>query len=183
MKREFALLVLSILFCGGVLAQQNPGDTQATREDVQKYLEVTHSKEMMTKVIDAMAAPMHQMMHQQYLKDKDKLPPDFEVRMNKIMDEMFKSFPWSEMLDAMVPVYQKHFTKNDINSFVAFYQTPAGQKLLNEMPQITAEAMQAMMPLLQKNMDSMKQRMAEEVTVMMKDSASKNENPSLQKNN
>ena len=183
MKRVFAILLLSYAFCGGVLAQQNPGDVPATKEDVQKYLEVTHSKEMMTKVMDAMAAPMHQMMHQQYLKDKDKLPPDFEVRMNKIMDEMFKSFPWSEMFDAMVPVYQKHFTKNDINSFVAFYQTPAGQKLLNEMPQITAEAMQAMMPLLQKNMDSMRQRMTEEVTAMIKDWQSKNGNPSTEKNN
>ena len=151
-------------------AQQTASDAPATKEDIQKYLEVMHSREMMAKTIDAMTKPMHQMMHEQYLKDKDKLPPDFEDRMNKMMDDYMKSFPWDEMLDAMVPVYQKHLNKGDVDALVAFYGTPTGQKMLRELPAIMTEAMQAMMPMIQKQMDAMNQRMQQEIVQMVKGS-------------
>ena len=99
------------------------------------------------------------------------------------MDDMFKSFPWDEMLEAMVPVYQKHFTKGDIDAFVAFYSTPTGQKLLRELPAITAEAMQNMMPIIRKNVDTMSQRLQEEIAAMVKDTQMKGEEQSPQKNN
>lgn len=148
---------------------QNASDAPATKEDIQKYLDVMHSREMMAKMVDAMSAPMHKMFHEQFLKDKDKLPPDFEDRMAKMMDDSMKSFPWDEMLDSMVPVYQKHFTKGDVNALIAFYSTPTGQKLLRDMPAIMQEAMENMMPLMQKQMDAMNARMRQEVAQMMKD--------------
>ena len=148
---------------------QNASDTPATREDIQRYLEVMHSREMMAKMVDAMSAPMHKMLHEQYLKDKDKLPQDFEDRMTTITDDWMKSFPWDEMLDSMVPVYQKHFTKGDVNALIAFYSTPTGQKLLRDMPAIMQEAMENMMPLMQKQMNAMKARVQQEVAQMMKD--------------
>ena len=98
----------------------------------------------------AMTTPMHQMIHEQYLKNKEKLPPDFETRMNKQMDDMMKNMPFAEMLDAMVPIYQKHLSKGDVTGLVTFYSSPTGQKILKEMPAITAEALQNMMPVIQK---------------------------------
>jgi len=150
-------------------AAQTGSDAPATKEDIQKYLEVMHSREMMAKMVDAMSAPMHKMFHDQFLKDKDKLPPDFEERMTRMMDDTMKSFPWDQMLDSMIPVYQKHLTKSDVNALIAFYSTPTGQKLLRDMPAIMQEAMENMMPLMQKQMDSMKGRMQQEVAQMMKD--------------
>src|SRR5271169_6255715 len=91
-------------------AQAGP-DAPATKEDVEAYLQVTHSREMTTKMMDAMVKPMHQMLHEEYLKDKDKLPADFEARESKQMDEMLRGMPFDEMFAAMVPIYQKHFTK------------------------------------------------------------------------
>lgn len=116
-----------------------------------------------------MSAPMHKMLHEQYLKDKDKLPPDFEHRMTRRIDDWMKSFPWDEMLDSMVPVYQKHLTKGDVTALIAFYSTPTGQKLLHDMPAIM-QAMQNMMPLRQKQMDAMNARVQQEVSQMLKDS-------------
>lgn len=169
--------------CGYVAAQQNPADAPATKEDIQKYLQIMHSREMMLKMVDAMSKPMHQMMHEQYLKDKDNLPADFEARMNKKMDERLKSFPWDEMLDAMVPVYQKHFTKGDVEALMAFYSTATGQKLIKEMPEITGEAMQEMMPLMRRSMDQMTHRMQEEIAAMVRESESKNRKTGTQTNN
>ncbi len=170
MKR--ILLATLLCFCAGgiAFAQQADSDAPATKEDVQRYLDVMHSREMMAQMVDAMARPMHQMIHEEYLKDKDKLPADFEARTNKMMDEWMKSFPWDELLQSMVPVYQKHLTKGDINAIVAFYSAPAGQKLLREMPAMMAEAMESMMPLLRKQMDAMTERIQQEVAQMTKES-------------
>ncbi len=169
-------ILLAALFCLCVslmsVAQQTASDAPATKEDVQKYLDVMHSREMMLQMVDAMSKPVHQMIHEQYLKDKDKLPADFEARMNKMLDDSMKAFPWDEMLQSMVPVYQKHFTKGDVDALTAFYGTPTGQKILRELPAITAEAMQSMMPLLRKQIEAMNERVQQEVAQMMKDSKS-----------
>jgi hypothetical protein len=183
MKRMLLVPVLLLGITGYVAAQQNPAGAPATKEDVQKYLQIMHSREMMAKMADAMSKPMHQMIHEQYLKDKDKLPADFEARMNKMMDDMFKSFPWDEMLDAMVPVYQKHLTKGDVDALVAFYSTATGQKLIKEMPEITGEAMQEMMPLMRRSMDQMTHRMQEEVAAMVRESERKSGKTGAQINN
>ena len=173
MKRIFLSLSASFVFAMSGLAQQSPSDAPATKEDVQKYLDVMHSREMMTQMVEAMSKPIHQMIHEQYLKDKDKLPADFEARMNKCMDDSLKSFPWDEVLQAMVPVYQKHLTKGDIDAIVAFYSAPTGQKLLKEMPVMMGEAMQAMMPILRKQTDAMKEQVQQQTAQMLKESGVK----------
>jgi uncharacterized protein len=173
MKR-FLILTLTILISAGYCcAQQSAADQPASKEDIERYLAAVDSKGMMAKMADAMTKPMHQMVHEQYEKNKEKLPPDFEARMNKIMDEYMTSFPWNEILDSMVPVYQKHFTKGDVDSMVAFYQTPTGQKMLREMPEIMSEALQNMMPLIQKNVDKMNRKVQDEVAAMLNESEDK----------
>jgi len=173
MKRIFLALAACLLFALTGVAQQSAADAPATKEDVQRYLDVMHSREMMTQMVEAMSKPIHQMIHEQYLKDKDKLPADFEARMNKCMDDSLKSFPWDEVLQAMVPVYQKHLTKGDIDAIVAFYSAPTGQKLLKEMPVMMGEAMQAMMPILRKQTDAMKEQVQQQTAQMLKESGVK----------
>ncbi len=70
----------------------------------------------------------------------------------------------------MVPAYQKHFTKGDMDALIAFYSTPTGQKVLRELPAVTAEGMQAMMPIMRKSVDKMTERAENEVAQMMKKS-------------
>jgi hypothetical protein len=183
MKRFLVAVLLCLALSGFSAAQKTTADAPATKEDIQRYMQVTHSREMMAKMVDAMAKPMHDMVHQQYLKCKDNLPADFEARMNKEMDDLFKSFPWDEMLDAMAPVYQKHFTKGDVDALVAFYSGPTGQKMINEMPAIMAEAMESMMPLMQKSIDSMNKRLQDEIAEMVKQSEAKPGKAAPQTNN
>jgi hypothetical protein len=177
MKPILALVLLVFSTASYCRAQQDAADAPATKEDVQKYLDVMHSKDMMSKMAAAMSKPMHEMVHQQYLKNQDKLPADFETRMNKIMDDYMASMPWDQMMEGMIPVYQKHLSKGDLQTLTAFYSTPTGQKLLRELPQITAEAMQNIMPLMQKSMESLQQRLQDETAAMMKESQGKRSSP------
>ena len=173
MRRFLLCLAFLLTLSFTSFAQLSPADAPATREDVEKYLEVMHAREMMHQMSDAMAKPMHQMVHDQFMKDKDRLPPDFEAHMNQYLDDMMKDMPWDQMLDAMIPAYQKHFTKGDFNALIAFYSTPTGQKILRELPAITTEAMQNMMPILRERMDVMTTRMQQEVAQMVQNSKTK----------
>lgn len=41
----------------------------------------------------------------------------------------------------VVPVYARHFTVEEMESMIAFYRTPTGQKLISKLPVITEESM------------------------------------------
>src|SRR5271157_3230402 len=158
-------------------AQASGPDSPATKEDVEAYFQVMHSLEMMTKMMDAMSTPIHQMVHQEYLRNKEKLPADFEARQDKEIDDLMKNMPFDEIYQAMIPSYQKHLTKGDLQAMVAFYTSPAGQKLLNEMPAIMSDAMQAAMPIMQRYIDTVQARVQQEIQVALKQGPNPPANP------
>jgi hypothetical protein len=169
MKNILVTLLLCLALCATGLAQ-NPVDQPATKADVDRYLEAIHSHEMMDQMVVAMSKPMQKMLHEQYEKNKDRLPVDFEARTSKEMEDMLKDIPWDDMLEAMVPAYQKHFTKGDIDALTAFYSSPTGQKVMREMPGLMADSMEIMMPIMNKHVEKVARRMQDEVLATLKQS-------------
>ena len=166
MKRFLLAALLSVALASTLHAQSQ--DAPASRADIERYLQIMKSHDMMNRTMKAMIQPMHDMIHQQFEKNQDKLPPDFESRMDNMMDQMLLEFPYDKMMDAMIPVYQKHFTKGDVDSLVAFYSTPTGQKLVRELPEITAESMTAAMPLMQKHMEKVTREFQDQLAAELK---------------
>jgi len=179
MKRILIVVVLSMLVCSTGLAQQTTNDTPATKEDVQKYLDAVHSHDMMKQMMAAMSGPMHKMVHDQFVKNQDKLPADFEAHMNTMLDEMLQGSPWDQVEEAMMPVYQKHFTKNELEALTAFYSSPIGQKVLREMPALMAESMEVTMPLMQEHMKTVMDRLQQRLADALKESQSSKPRPAL----
>lgn len=170
MKRTLAVSIFCVSLCFVGLAQQNAADAPATQADVQKYLDAVHAREMTAQMVQAIAGPLHQMIHDEFAKDADKLPPDFEQRMTKMLDDMMANMPWDEMMQAMLPAYEKHFTKGEMDALTAFYSSPVGQKILRELPAVTAESMQTMMPIMRKYVDDVTERMKGQMAQMHKES-------------
>jgi hypothetical protein len=167
MKRLLFVVGIVLVLSWNGIAQTSDADSPATKEDVEKYLQVVHSHDMMKKMAAAMVQSMHQMLHQQYLKHKDSLPADYESKMTAMVDDMFENMPMDEMMQAMAPVYQKHFTRGDIDGLIAFYSSPTGEKLLREMPSIMAEAMQNAVPIMTRYMETVQQRLLQETDIMI----------------
>jgi len=78
MKRCLILLVSCFAFALSLNAQQIGADAPASKEDVESYMGAIHAHDMMKQVMQAMSKPMHEMVHQQFVKDQEKLSPDFE---------------------------------------------------------------------------------------------------------
>jgi len=167
MKRLLFVIGLVFVFSWTCIAQTSADDSPATKADVERYFQIVRSHDMMKKLMATMTQSMHQFMHEQYLKHKDELPADYESKMTARTDELYENMPMDEMMQAMVPAYQKHFSKGDIDNLVAFYSSPTGEKLLRELPAIMAESMQDMMPIMTKYMDTVKQTLLKETDVMI----------------
>jgi uncharacterized protein len=169
MKRLLVLLVLGFLSATACVAQQAASDQPASKEDVERYLDVTHTRELMISTMEYMSKQMRQAVHEE-LQKTPNLPPDAEAQMNQTWDQILKTMPMDEFLDSMIPVYQKHCTKGDIDSLVAFYSTPTGKKMVAEMPAITQEAMLAASGVVRKFMDQAMQQMQDQIAQMQKNS-------------
>lgn len=69
-----------------------------------------------------------------------------------------------QLIDAVVGIYAKHFTDNEIRQLIRFYGTPLGQKIIRTMPAIARESMAAgeavMMPLRGELIDKIRENFA-----------------------
>jgi hypothetical protein len=170
MKRlVLAVCVVFFLSWSG-FAQTSSDDSPATKAEVERHFQVVKSHDMMKKLMASMSQSLRQITLEQYLKHKDELPADYESKMTTDMDSMFENMPMDEMMQAMVPAFQKHLTKGDIDNLVAFYSTRTGAKLLRDLPAIMAESMQDAMPVMMKYMDTVQQTLMKKTQAMIAES-------------
>jgi hypothetical protein len=170
MKRVVLVVAAVFFLSWSGFAQTSSDDSPPSKADVERYLQVMHSQDITKKMMATVAQSMRQLMHERYLKHRDELPADYEAKMNARVADMFNNAPMDEMVQAMVPVYQKHFTKGDIDSLIAFYSSPTGEKVLREVPSMIAEAMQDMMPVMTKYTETVQKRLEKETDDMISQS-------------
>lgn len=145
--------------CSNVALTQTPSNEPPSSDDIILYLRTMHSHDMMERVMEAQAESMRQLLRDQIVKQKGSVPPDFDSEYKNAMDDLIKNMPADEIVQAMIPAYQQHFTKADIDAMNTFYSSPVGQKVLQELPEVMREGMQAAMPILSTYIDEWKERM------------------------
>ncbi|MFC3120748.1 DUF2059 domain-containing protein [Agaribacter flavus] len=137
-KMLIALFALS--FSLQVLAEQ-----KASNESVEQLLELTESSKLLDAVYGQVGG-MFQNMSQQM-----NLPPEKQPIINAYMDKvvalMKEEMSWAKLKPEMVNVYAKHFSQEEVNGLIAFYQTDVGKAMVNKMPMIMQDSM-----LLSQNM-------------------------------
>ncbi len=151
-----------------------PADQQPSKEQLAKLFEVMRLREQMQNVMKAVPAMVQQQIKGQIdemmakVPDGKPLTADQQVAMDKIMNKYLQQainiYPVDEMISDMSTLYMHHLSATDVDAFIAFYQSPAGQHLLDAQPAI----MQEYMPLV---MNRMKERSKALTDDLMKDMA------------
>lgn len=177
MKR--LLIVLACLaFSVSALAQIL--DEPASKDDVILYLRTMHAHDMLEKTMQVQSRSMQQLVREQVLKEKGSVPPEFDAHFQKTMDELVRGMPVDEITEAMIPAYQKHFTKGEIEAMNTFYSSPIGQKVLQELPAVMQEGAQAAMPIMSKYLSEWNDRMQQELKEMEKSTPKADPKPTQQ---
>lgn len=133
------------------------GDEPATDADIERLYQVLKIRDQIKQITEIMSHQIRQMI-QEAMKGQPNLPPDTDKRLGALYEKIMKNMPTEELLQAMTPIYEKYFTRSDIHAIVTFYSSPAGKKMVNQTPEITQEAIQASMTIMQ---NYMKQAMEE----------------------
>lgn len=161
MKPYCTSIAVVLFVATTAFAQQStpsPGDAPAAKEDIQHLFEVMQIHQQMHQVMDAMMKQQSAMIHETLKQRYPRSSGERIARADQMIAETMKDMPMDAILDDMIPIYQRHFSKNDIDAMSTFYASPTGQKMMREMPALTSESMQASYARMQKQIDTIQQR-------------------------
>jgi hypothetical protein len=106
---------------GQAMAASGP----ATEDQVRQLMEVVGLGKMLLQMNTQAVNTLQQSM--------PCVPTDFwQNYMNENQTQLF--------IGRLVPVWQRHFTADEMNGLLKFYRSPLGQKVITEMPTTMAEA-------------------------------------------
>ncbi len=140
MKHSLAIRVLILAGSIAVNAQtpaQSPAtqvspqadaDRAAKRADIRKLIELTGAANISADALQKMIEPL-----------KASYPQVPEEFWNTFVHEVHSD----ELVDLVIPIYDKYYTREEIQELTHFYQTPVGQKTIKVLPKLSAEAIDA----------------------------------------
>jgi hypothetical protein len=149
-----------------------PADQQPTKEQLAKLFEVMRLREQMQTMMKALPAMIQEQIQEQAKEMVSKLPGGaptadrqaaIEKVLSKYMEKAFNIYTADEMIDDMGAIYQRHLSRADIDAFIAFYASPAGQHLLDMTPVIMREYMPVVMKRTQERTKALTDELAKEM--------------------
>lgn len=123
-----------------------PKRDEAKRREIERLLELSGTRDAMRNQIDLMTKGFANM----------NMPPE----MAAAMKEEFTN-GLGEMIDMTIDVYDRNFSMEEVKAFVAFYESPTGQKISKIMPTVLKESTEAGMKWGQQMQPRLMKRMAE----------------------
>ena len=107
---------------------------------IRKLFEIQGTQKSMAQVIAGMTENMKPMLSKM-------LPPgDYQDKLIPLFFEKFQSkLKTDDLLDLIIPIYDKYLSKEDIDGLAQFYQTPLGKKMISVLPQVLIESQTAAM--------------------------------------
>jgi len=138
MKKIFILPVLALLM---VVSSCKPQQDKAA--DLNRLFEVMNAEKMIDEVMESMVQVMQQQAGMQFAGNENAKEM-FDSYMDFVMVEV-TDLTKKMMDEDMVQVYDKHFTQEEIQGLIKFYESSIGQKLLEKTPEISKDVMELMM--------------------------------------
>lgn len=121
------LTLLLILVATVSFSQEN----STYKSSLKKLIQISGSEAAYKGALDQMIS----MFKQQQSNVPKEFWDEFAIELNK--DAI------GQLINMILPVYQKHLTEADLNGVIAFYETPLGKRYAEKTPLITQESMLA----------------------------------------
>lgn len=100
--------------------------TPEKRKEIEKMLRLTGMEKLMDQ--------MKTQMLSSFRTEIKEVPEVFWTKFEQKMD-------MRELIEKIIPLYDKYYTLEDLKAVNAFYESPAGKRVLSTLPQIMQEAM------------------------------------------
>lgn len=107
---------------------QSQTDQGAKRADIRKLIDLTGAANVSADTLRRIIEPLRSGFPQ--------VPDEF-------WNTFIKEVHSDELIDLVVPIYDKYYTRDEIQDLTRFYQSPVGQKTIKVLPMLSAEAIDA----------------------------------------
>ncbi|MGY0633561.1 DUF2059 domain-containing protein [Luteimonas sp. A478] len=155
--RTFSLAVLLVLV-PPAFAQQ------PTQEQVGRLLEVMRAQQTLEAILPQVQASQQQMVAQ--ATAGQQLDAAERERIDRIVARgntaMAQALSWEKLEPVYRDIYMATFTGEDMDAMITFYESQAGQHLLDKMPQLMQNTMQAVQQMLMPILAELEQDLAAE---------------------
>lgn len=172
MKRHVFLLCAVALVATPLLLGQQASDSP-DKAQVLQFLDLMHVRTQVAVVVQGMSKQVRASAEDSFKRKVPNATPEQIAKLDKICDSLFASLSADDMIDAIVPIYQKHLSKADLAAATAFYSSPAGQKILKELPSIMSESMEAGAEIGRTTMAAKSEDLERQMADLVKESSSK----------
>lgn len=145
------LLVLAL----GVLLAVSASAEQSKRESVEELLRITNADSL----VDNMYAQVGQMLGgmKDQLGIQESEQEIFEAHTQKVVDLMREHMSWEKMKDPMIDIYLRHYSEQEIQDMLTFYNSPTGRSMVEKMPAVMGDSIQLSQSMLQAFMPQLQQ--------------------------
>lgn len=126
MKKNLLLTALFIIIASSCSFAQN---NASYRSSLKQLMQLSGAEGTYKGVISQMIT----LFKQQQPSVPAAFWDEFTLEMNKVAID--------QVVDLILPAYQKHLTEEEIKGVIAFYKTPVGKKYASKTPVITQESM------------------------------------------
>lgn len=126
-----------------------PPGQQATREQLIKLFTAMRLEQQMDAFTKRVPVLIQQQIKAQTSKMAASLPNGETLTVeqqaavdrisNQYMKRAMEVLTMQQLEEDLIPIYQKHLAAVDVDAYIAFYQSPAGQHLLDQQPAIMEE--------------------------------------------
>jgi uncharacterized protein len=140
MKQIIANVLAVALLCCSAAAQKSSQpvspnasavaqpEQDAKRVEIRKLIELTGAANVSADALRQIIAPLR---------------AGFPQVPNEFWDSFVKEVRSDELIDLVVPIYDRYYTLEEIGDLTRFYQSPVGQKTIKVLPKLSAEAIDA----------------------------------------
>jgi len=153
--------------------QTIPPDQQPTKEQLAKLFEVMHIRQQMDSMMKMLPTLIQKQIQDQTKEMAAKqyggsLTPEQQAALDKAMgrylDKALSIYTADEVIADISSIYQRHLSRTDVDAFIEFYGSPAGQHLLNAQPAIMKEYM----PLVMKRTEERSKELTDQLAADIK---------------
>ena len=145
MKTAILILLTALTLRAEQLAPSQINDLHARKlADIRKLMALTGGDKMADQMFDQMA---------QSLKASGGS--------DRMLQEFRKEFDFKKLMDIAVEAYDKNLSDEDVRALITFYESPAGQRMLQAMPKIVGDMMTRSMEMTRDMADKVRKNLAD----------------------
>jgi hypothetical protein len=135
--RRILIALLSLIFLVSLTSAQTP--ESPSTDDVKRFLEVMRIEGQLQTMVQIMTKSGKQGARQTFLQKMPDATPEQLADVESLTEGLFADLPMKDIIPDLIPVYQKHISKADLQAITDFYASPIGQRFLNEQPKMMQE--------------------------------------------